>query len=180
VFSSMRKVFFGQSVGEEQRGAAKKQGIGEIVEAVADVGGDGDEDGQVDDQDDEQNCEAEIGCGEAGFFVDKQACAGGEKDCAGEIGPEKMQRNPGGRRFLEGHAGGEVGMQEVLDAEEECGDDHEVAGKSYKGRVGFGRRCAFDLRASESECAAAEGKVSQSDRPRNSVVGVANHLGNME
>jgi len=180
VFRSMRMIFFWQSVGEKQRGAAKKQSIDEIVEAAADVGGDGDEDGQVDDKDDQQNCEAEIGCGEAGILVDKEACAAGEKDSAGEIGPEKMQRNPGGRGFLEGHAGGEVGMEEVLDAEEECGDGDEVARESDEGRLGLGRRCEFALRASESECAAAEGKVSQSDRPSNSVVGVANHLGNMD
>src|SRR5580658_4390154 len=45
VFSSMGLIFFGERLGEEKSGAAEHERVGNVVEAVADVGGDGELDG---------------------------------------------------------------------------------------------------------------------------------------
>src|SRR5207344_1669003 len=101
VFSNMSEILLWKSVGEKKHRAAEHHGVSNIVKAVANVGRDGDFDGEVNHHDYEQDSDAEIRCGGACFFVCQEAGAGGEKDCAGQIGPHKVEGNPGGCKFSE-------------------------------------------------------------------------------
>ena len=109
-------IFFWESVGQKQDRTCKHQSICEIVKAIADVSGNGDQDWKIDDEDYKQNCKAKIGCREAGFFVDQQACAASEEDCASEIRPKEADRNPCRSDFCKGDAWSELRMEKMFDA----------------------------------------------------------------
>ena len=153
-----KEIFFWQSVGQKQDRSGKHQSIGEVVQAIADVRRNGDQDREVNNEDYKKNCEAQISRREAGFFVEEEACAGGEEDNARKIGPEKAERNPIGRDFCEGDAGGVLRMEKVFNAEKDGCDGDNVASESHQER-----RCVFGLQLSlsarESESAAAEREI---------------------
>jgi len=64
-----------------------------------------------------------------------------------------------GVSFPRGTAGGEVGVEEVFNAEEERGDSHDVAGDSQQDRCGVGRPRRNGLRGGEGECSSTEGEI---------------------
>ena len=152
-------VFFGERLGEEQNGAAEHEGVGNVVEAVADVGGDGKLDGEVDDYDYEQNCEAEDGSGKAGFLVEEETGAGDEQYYASEIGPEQAEWDPCWRDFSQGDAGGELRMQKMFDAEEDGCGGKAVASDGYEEPC-WGCRVRLLLSPRKRESATAEREIS--------------------
>ena len=152
-----KAIFFWERVGQKQDGAGKHQSIGEIVQAIADVGGNRDQDGQVDHEDNEKNCEAEISRREAGFFVDEETCPGDEEAYASKIGPEQAERDPFGRDFCERDAGRELRMEKMFDAEKDGCDGDKIASESHQERrCVFGLKCSLSARESEGACAERE------------------------
>jgi len=85
----MSEILLWKSVSEKKRRAAEHHGVGNIVKAVSNIGRDGDFDGEVNHR---------IRAGErrrdklprGELLCLPKAGAGGEKDCASQIGPQEV------------------------------------------------------------------------------------------
>lgn len=165
----------GQSFGENKGGAAEKERIGEIVQAVADVGGGSEIHGEIDEKDKKKNHDAEINGREARLPVDENAGAGQEQDSAREIGPEDPGRDVTGREAVEGNARNIAGMKKVEDGKDKDGDGDE---KTREGDEEGGGG-SVGVSTGESEGAAAEGEVAESNDPREAAGGIGEDIGEM-
>lgn len=168
----------GQSIGENESGAGKKERIGEIVQAVADVGGGSEIDGEIDEKDEKKNHDAETDGRKPRSPVYENTGAGQKEDSAREIGPNEAGRNVTGREAIERDARYITGMKKMFDGKDEDRDADEIPGDDdAEGGAGRGLRVPGGARKSKS--AAAEGEIPESDDPGKAAGWIGEDIGDV-